>query len=81
MSEHTFGTEDRCWHCDCRPYGKWSSLPCSGLAATWSATDCALVGLTVESSVAERHAALRTAADGRPSLYPVVAALVQEVSR
>lgn len=26
---HQWGPE-RCWACDCRPYGKWSGLPCDG---------------------------------------------------
>lgn len=26
---HQWGPE-RCWACDCRPYGRWSGLPCDG---------------------------------------------------
>jgi hypothetical protein len=25
---HQYGAEDRCMNCDCRPWGKWASLPC-----------------------------------------------------
>lgn len=25
---HQYGNEDRCWHCDCRPWGRWAKLPC-----------------------------------------------------
>jgi len=28
---HQWGPE-RCWLCDCRPYGKWAPLPCDGVA-------------------------------------------------
>ena len=26
--QHYYGPEDRCMNCDCRPWGKWASLPC-----------------------------------------------------
>lgn len=25
---HHFGSEGRCWNCDCRPWGYWAQWPC-----------------------------------------------------
>ena len=25
---HIYGDEDRCYNCDCRPWGRWAKLPC-----------------------------------------------------
>jgi hypothetical protein len=27
-ASHSFDYEDRCWNCDCRPWGSWALLPC-----------------------------------------------------
>lgn len=29
--DHSFNEDARCLYCDCRPWGKWASLPCGAV--------------------------------------------------
>lgn len=26
---HVYNQDDRCYNCDCRPWGRWAQLPCN----------------------------------------------------